>query len=267
MFTTGRDRADSARDPRASLAATFLVAGALLCAVWSFADRGPSTSEPGGARAPADASAGVARMGVAKAHPAPELEPAPALVRTPVEAEARRESPEVAATATISGRLQIDGFAPYHASVRLKDGGGWDRAAPIDPYGRFHVEGVPAARLSLSFEAAGLEARKVLLPNELELTPAAGEIEFVDLDWKTRQLNVRVVDGDEPPGRARVDVEGPSYRASFDTSERGKAELSLVGSGLFSFRAELSSGRRGETTVELDEDSELDTVVIATERD
>lgn len=190
--------------------------------------------------------------------------------RTPIVAEARTPAAvEPLALASITGRLQVDGSSPYHGKVRIdSQGDAWQHTATIDPYGRFYVEGVPPSKLTLSFEMEWLAERQLLLPT-FTTTPAPGKTEVVDLDWSTRHVDVRVVSGTEVPGQARVDIHGPNYQASFDTNERGKAKLSLVGSGSFSFRADLPSGRRGEAGVELHAGDELETVVItaASEQD
>ena len=244
-----------------SLLAIFVGLGALSSAVWWFADRGPSSQRSSLARDGAGNDLQLASL-----HLPEPLAAGADVQRSPLDGGAKAPVVELA-PATISGRLQIDGFAPYHGRVHFRrENGVWERTASIDPYGRFYLEGVPAAALSLSFQAEWLEERPLLLPNEFLFTPAPGKTEFVDLDWKTRQLNVQVVAGDDLPSRARVDIAGPNYRASFDTNERGKAKLSLVGSGRFSLRAELPSGKSGEAAVELEEGDELETVVISAER-
>lgn len=242
---------------RFPLLTAFVGLGVLLCVVWRLADRETSHQRSSFVR---ETEAGEVEL--ASLH-LPEAAAVVAVQRTPLDDGA--QAPEVEpARSTISGRLQIDGFAPYHGKVRLRqENGAWERTAAIDPYGRFYLEQVPAATLSLSFEAAGLEERKLLLPNAYQVTPAAGEIEFVDLDWKTRQLNVQVVSADAPPGQASVVLSGPHYRASFDTNARGKAKLNLIGSGRFSLRAE-RPGQSGAAELELEEGDELDTIVIAT---
>lgn len=187
--------------------------------------------------------------------------------RTPLESEGPRVPAELE-PATISGRLQIDGYAPYRGRVQLRqDGAGWERTEPIDAYGRFYVEGVPAARILLSFAVESLAERQLVLPNEYALDAPPGEIEFVDLDWKTRHVNVHVVTGEDLPlRRSSIEIVGPGYRTSVDTSDNGKSRLSLVGSGLFAFRAVLASGQTGVTELELEDGEDLDSVVIVAER-
>lgn len=243
---------------QASLVPTFAGLGALLCAVWWFADRAPAGDRSVVARAPESAREQPAEVLRAGTLDAPH-----GSRRTPIESEASTSAAvESLAPATISGRLQVDGLAPYHGEVRIEaENGPWQHTATIDPYGRFYIEGVPPSRLTLSFEMEWLAERQLLLPAAVT-TPVPGKTEVVDLDWRTRHVDVRVVNGDEAPGQASVDIHGPHYQASFDTNEQGKAKLSLVGNGSFSFRAALPSGRRGEASVELHEGDELETVVI-----
>jgi hypothetical protein len=187
---------------------------------------------------------------------------------------APRESaaPEAVAAkpATISGRLQLDGYAPYRARVRLRqEGATWEKTVPVDDFGRFYLEDVPAARILLAFEVESMNAeeRRLVLPNEHAVEPRAGEVQLVDLDWKTRHVNVHVVTGEDlPRRRSSVEIVGPGYRTRADTNDAGKLRLSLVGSGLFSFRAVLSSGQVGVTEVELEDGEDIDTVVIAPKR-
>jgi hypothetical protein len=108
-----------------------------------------------------------------------------------------------------------------------------------------------------------VEGRVLVLP-EVVVTPAAGTHAVLDLDWTSRHVNVLVMDEEPLVTPARVELEGPSYAASFVTNEHGKARLALVGGGSFVFRAELPSGRRGEVAVELDDGEELDTILIST---
>lgn len=174
-------------------------------------------------------------------------------------AEAAREP----ALATISGRLQVDGFAPFQGSVEIRRAGGEPLlTAAIDRFGRFYVRDVPAAELRLSFRMEWLTERQLLLPSVV-VEPEPGETAVVDLDWTTRHVNVQVLAEGGAASRARVDLQGPNYAASFDTNERGKARLSLIGSGSFSLRASLPSGRTVEAALELDESDELETVLIA----
>lgn len=200
------------------------------------------------------------------AHLAASAELAPAAGRQdPVQREATTPLPaDEPARATISGRLVIDGFAPSRGRVHVRAvRSEWERQVGIDPYGRFYLEGVPPAELLLAFEAEGLFERQLVLPNLFPVHPAPGEIHVVDLDWCTRQLNLQVADGDALAGPVEIELSGPNYRTRFLTNERGKARLSLVGSGDFRFRAELVPGVHVESSEALGDEGELETIVLA----
>ncbi len=244
---------------QASLLSTFVGLGALLCAVWWLADRATSSDRSVVARDP-----GPAFERSVELQPTESPAALRGVQRTALQAESSASAAaEPLAPANLTGRLQVDGFAPYHGRVRIEADDAWRHTAVIDPYGRFYVENVPPSKLSLSFEMEWHAERQLLLPTVLT-TPEPGKTEVVDLDWRTRQVDVRVRNGDEAPGPVRVDMRGPSYLASFETNELGKARLSLVGSGSFSFRAALPAGLQGEAEVELYEGDELETVLITT---
>ena len=241
-----------------SLVTALVAASALLASIWWLTGRAPVAIRRGPApegevaRAP---NTGSLRASDELAHPSD-------LRRTPV-APAETPRAEPPGLASLNGRLQVDGFAPFRGRVVIREVDGersW--TGDFDRFGRFFVADVPAADLRLSFEMEWNAERRLLLP-DVPVTPAAGTVEVVDLDWSTRHVNVSVVEPDGLPGPARVDLLGPNYAASFDTNERGKARLSLIGSGSFSFRALLPSGRSAEAALELDEGDELETVLIA----
>jgi hypothetical protein len=159
--------------------------------------------------------------------------------------------------------LVIDGFAPSRARVHLEAAeAGWEHWLAVDRYGRFYLQGAPPGELALSFEAESLFERQLLLPNVLTVHARPGETEVVDLAWTTRQVNVQIGVPDELVGPVQVELTGPSYRTTFVTNERGRARLSLVGNGTFSFRAELPTGRQAEASQMLEESDELETIVL-----
>ena len=164
--------------------------------------------------------------------------------------------------ATVTGRVRLYGSPPDGGKCVLRSADGtFERSAALDLEGRFRFGTVPGAKLELSFELQSTDARQLLLPS-VEVAPAAGAVQELDLDWEPRHVNVRVL-GDGPGGnRARLEVEGPRTRANLDTDEVGKARLSVVGQGLFTFRAVQPCGRQGATTLELEEGAGLDSVVI-----
>src|SRR5262245_42976724 len=228
-------------DRSPSLATALVAAGAILSVVWFLAGRSPVTAHSG--PAPEVEVAGGRSREEESLLARTELAPAADLRRTQV-APASVPLVEQPGLATLNGRLQVDGFAPYHGRVVVREVEGersWTGA--IDRYGRFFVPDVPAAELSLSFEMEwNNEERQLLLPS-VPVTPAAGAVQVVDLDWTTRHVNVTVVDDVGAASPARVELSGPNYAATLDTNERGKARLSLIGGGSFSFRARLPSGR------------------------
>jgi hypothetical protein len=214
------------------------------------------------------------------ARPAPRAEPelrAPAALDAPPFAR-RTPPPESAqevdsnaqvARATLAGTVRIDGQAPWRTTIHLRaEDGGWESVVTADSDGRFEVADVPACALRLAFHAEpgmmeAVEGRVLVLP-EVAVTPAAGGREALDLDWTSRHVNVLVMDDEPLVTPARVELEGPSYAASFVTSESGRARIALVGVGRFVLRAVLPSGRRGETAFELGDDEELDTILVST---
>jgi hypothetical protein len=172
-------------------------------------------------------------------------------------------APASAEPAALAGRLELDGAPPldgarvhYHCAASELEG--W---TAFDAEGRFRIAGLAPGRLTLAFALPSPNERVLLLPEqELELAP--GQTRELALVWRTKQVNVRV-DGDLGGwNRARVHLTGPGYDADFETGDGGKAELALVGSGSFVFRAEHRSGMRGEATLELDAEAELESLVI-----
>jgi len=181
--------------------------------------------------------------------------------RSPVVAAPEESAAGPATPTRLTGKLQINGVAPFRGVVEMRDeSGDWTRTLNIDRYGRFQLDEVPDRRLRLSFRAESSFERPLLLPT-VEVTPATGKLEVLDLDWSTRHLNVKVV-GDDEWRLARVHMRGPGYDTDFETDETGNARLDLVGAGVFTFRAELATGLVGEAELELEEGDELETVVI-----
>ena len=230
----------------------------LLIGVTWFAKRG--TWEPRRSDEPEAAT----RTSALPPQPHP-LTATPESQRTPTPSAAEAPSaPSETTPATISGRLVIDEYAPSKGRVHLQTAdGAWERRIGIDPWGRFYLEGVPPTELLLAFEADGLFERQLVLPNLFAVHPAPGELHFVDLNWTTRHLNVQVAEPDLIAAPLEVELIGPNYRTRFLTNERGKARLSLVGSGNFTLRTVLPTGVRVEASEELAEEGELETIVIA----
>ncbi len=178
------------------------------------------------------------------------------------------------APASLSGLLTIDDVVPEGGQLVLRaEDGQWEARSGLDRFGRFFFADLPIAPLGLAFEPAPVspgsaappgtgEQRRLLSP-ELRVLPEPGREQHVELEWSTKHINLRVV-GDAPEGnRSLVEVEGPAVHASFETDDSGKARLGIVGDGRFLFRAVQPSGRRGEAELELDEEVDLETVVIA----
>ncbi len=246
----------------AALLLACVALGALLYVLWSLVQRSPLGGKE--ARTQTRVAVEVERA-LRPTAPRPEVRDPERVSNAdgPAgEPVATSATPELA---TVSGRLTIDGLAPDGGRVRLRAvDASWEAAAVLDYEGRFGFTAVPARELTLAFELLDLEpldARQLLLP-EVGVRPQPGQAEDLQLDWKTRQVNVRVV-SDAPEGcRARVQLEGPRYAASLETDDAGKAHLGLVGDGSFRFRAVQRSGREGESELELAGDSDLETVVI-----
>jgi hypothetical protein len=204
-----------------------------------------------------------------------ELRPPPALpgpqlpTRTPQPDGAAGPEDALPARASLAGTVRIDGQAPWRTTIRVRaEDGGWERVVTADSDGRFALDGVPAGALRVALEAEpgmmeAVEGRVLVLP-EVAVSAAAGAHEVLDLDWTSRHVNVLVMDDEPLVTPARVELEGPSYSARFVTGANGRARIALVGGGSFVLRAELPSGRRGETAFELGDDEELDTVLVST---
>jgi hypothetical protein len=162
----------------------------------------------------------------------------------------------------IEGRLSLDGSPPPPGArvvYRSADGEreGW---APLDPGGRFRIE-APAMELVLDFEVQAASPRLLLLPRQ-EAKAAPGAATRLDLDWRTLQVNLRVVGAADGWNQASVHLTGPGHDDRFATGDDGKAGLDLVGSGLYRFEAVHPTGRRGEATLELQPDAELESVLV-----
>ncbi len=233
----------------------------LLYALWLFAQRSSSAREE--VRTGTHAAAGVDES----LRPAVLPEgPDPARVSVALEPLAEPEAAPISSVpGTVFGRLTIDGLAPDGGRARLHAADGpWAALTGLDHEGRFGFADVPAQALLLTFELVDLEPlekRQLLLP-EVEIRPEPGASEDLQLDWRTRQVNVRVV-SDAPEGsRASLRLTGPHTSASLETDDAGKARLNLVGDGTFRFHALQRSGREGESVLELAGESDLESVVI-----
>lgn len=173
------------------------------------------------------------------------------------------DSTTVPATAAITGRLQINGFAARRGRVRIRtEAGDYEQELVVDPYGRFYVEGVPAGELRIGFEAEGLFERQLVLPDRYPFVARAGELEVLDLDWWTRQVNV-FIGGEEGELRAaEVELSGPGYGCALQVDEGGILRLDLVGQGIFTFHARTRDRREDSAALEFEEGDELDTVAL-----
>lgn len=189
--------------------------------------------------------------------------PAPSAPTSEANAGATRTATEIP-TASLAGRLTIDGSHPRAGKLRLRSHHGtWRREAALDDDGRFLVDRLPPTPLVLAFEIESGSERALLLP-EVEVTPALESESRLELDWRTKQINLRVV-GAVQAGASTIAIEGPGYRTSVLTNGGGKARLSLVGEGHFSFRATRAGAKLGGTEVDIEADEELITIVLAAE--
>ncbi len=166
------------------------------------------------------------------------------------------------APATIAGRVILDGRPPLAGGRILfrSDDGTRAGSVLVDHEGRFWLQARPSEELVLSFDLEPSDQRVLLLPEQR--IRASGPTTELDLDWRTKHVNLKVFGDGAGGNRAQVDVAGPDCAASIETGDDGRAALTLVGAGLFTFRAVLPSGRRGEATLELVEGTDLDSVVI-----
>jgi hypothetical protein len=75
-------------------------------------------------------------------------------------------------------------------------------------------------------------------------------------------VNLRVVGGAGGWNQATVHLTGPEHDDRFATGDDGKAELALAGSGFLRIEAVHPTGLRGEATLALEPDTELESVLI-----
>ncbi|HEX6882350.1 MAG TPA: hypothetical protein VF530_03155 [Planctomycetota bacterium] len=223
-------------------------------------------------RLPARASRALARAaGTAVREPSPPADLAPAACTS---ADARssgllaraaaRPVPveEPTAQATLAGRVTLDGRAPGPgARVGLRCGENDLRWFPLDPEGRFRVEGVLPGTSVLAFALPPIGGRTVLVP-ERTVESVPGTRTELALDWRARHVNLKV--SGDPGGwnRAQVHLLGAGLSAEVETDDEGRAGLILVEDGRFRLRARHPGGRTGEATLELDEASDLASAVI-----
>lgn len=179
-------------------------------------------------------------------------------------------SPEPVRTATVvpaaalEGHLTIDGRPSFGATLRVSSANGaWQREVPLDEEGGFRLDRLPPARLVLAFACESGTTRRLLLPT-LDLHPEAEAVERLALDWTTTQVNLRIA-GDEAAAFTRVEIEGPGYHTSVEANEHGRALLSLVGEGPFTFRMTGADGRAREARLALEPDQDLVTVFLSAE--
>lgn len=242
--------------------------GAVALAVWLLLERGPEPAPANLAARASPAEVGGGDVLVRRDPPVPELVHARVPLERDPSADAAGPAVETA-VGTVTGILSIDGAIPEGGRVVLRSADGkFERSSELDRFGRFAFEAVPVIELNLAcavadLGAGGTEPRR-LVPPRVDVLPEAGARRHLDLEWITKHVNVRVISDDPAGNQARVEVEGPATSASFETDGKGKAKLSLVGNGRFLFRAVQPSGRCGEAALDLEEDVELDSVVIAT---
>lgn len=167
------------------------------------------------------------------------------------------------APARLTGRLQVNGYAASRGKVRLRSGSGdFERQLAVDAGGRFYCESVPPGPLFLGFEADGHFERALLLPDRFELVARPGQLEVLDLDWWTRQVNLVVHSEDGWSGPTWVELRGPGYDTRVKVDESGLARLDVVGQGIFTFRTTTPRGLEAEAELELESGDDLDTAVL-----
>jgi hypothetical protein len=167
----------------------------------------------------------------------------------------------VLAPASITGRLLLDGHPPPEARILLRSEDGTSvGTVPVDHEGRFWLA-CAARAVQLSFELPPGGLRALVFPR-LRVLLEPGRTTELELDWHPKHVNLRVVGDPSGWNRARVQVAGPDHETELETGDDGIARLGMVGEGRFTFRATQTSGRRGEAVLELDGDTELESVVI-----
>jgi hypothetical protein len=171
--------------------------------------------------------------------------------------------------ATLGGRILLDGAPAAGGRVVARaEAGGWERATQVDPSGRFWLGAVPAAALELAFELPSPSERELLLAR-VGLTPVAGSNEDRLFDWRSVQLNLRVLGAaaGSAGASASLRIEGPRLAARLETDARGKANLSIVADGVLRFEAVRADGSRGEAALDLATIDDLDSLVIHAARE
>ena len=244
----------------ARLLALVVASLALLLAVFAWLGRDGratrvSAAQAGEARAPATVRAAA-------------LEPARAAAgRSSTDARPAQPEPAVRGSAAppgaIHGRIALDGRAPPEGTlVRVSASGSATSAAfALDSSGRFHVEGVAPGASTLSFVWPALDGRLVLAPQRTVVI-APGATREVELEWRSRHVNLKVTGDPGGWNRARVQLAGPATAAELETDDEGRASLTLLEAGTFRLRAVHASGRAGSTVLELADDSDLESAVI-----
>jgi hypothetical protein len=191
----------------------------------------------------------------------------PAEERRSVEPTRVVEQVDAAEPTTLSARLRLDGEAVHGGWVYLASVDGASRwRTAIDFEGRFHLRSVPIEPVTLSFELPPAMHERTLITPTLELTPQPGLPLELELDWRARQINLRVLDADQLGSPAHVDVSGPHLTASLDTGPDGTARLAVNDSGHFRFHARARGGQEGEAELELEPGEDLDSVLVEMHR-
>lgn len=258
--SNGNPRGESSRPPVGLLLGLLLLSGALLGALawWQRSATGERTRASVQTASPERATREASEL-----H-APSVDSASG---TGVRADARPVPDPVAVAAptnALEGRLTVDGHPLRGGRLHVSSANGdWRREVPLEEDGSFRVEEPPPSRLVLAFACESDAPRKLLLPT-VELPPGTEPRERLALDWATKEVNLRLAGG-EAAAFARVEVEGPGYRTEVETNEHGRALLSLVGEGPFTFRVTDDLGRAREAHLTLEPDEDLATVSLSVE--
>lgn len=257
--SNGNPRGGRSRPPVGLLLGLLLVSGALTAAlVWW-------PRHATGERTHALVLAGSHAQEPAPESRAPTVMPVlGANARADARPDPERTAEATAPAKTLEGRLTVDGRPLHGGTLHVSSGSGdWQREVALDEGGSFRIEEPPPSRLVLAFACDSETPRKLLLP-AVELPPETETRARLALDWATKEVNLRLAGG-EAAAFARVEIEGPGYRTEVETNEHGRALLSLVGEGPFTFRVTDERGRAREARLTLEPDEALATVSLSVE--
>jgi len=164
------------------------------------------------------------------------------------------------------GRLRLDGEAVAGGWVGVSSADGtFGRHCALDFEGRFRLDRVPIEALTLTIQFP-VDTRRIVLAPTLDLSPQPDQPLELELDWHSKQVNLRVLDPERIGIPARVEVRGPHLVASLETDQDGTAKLVVIDSGLFQFHARARRGLEGEAEIELDVADDLTSVVVMVAR-